>query len=177
MAELNEIVFYNLQLGPAGTQIKSPPTDLHLVDLAPYLTDFTQTVAVLQRLDVLITIDSAPLHLSASLGIPTWGLLFWVADWRWLDREESPWYSSLRLFRQSRRGDWAGVMQRVVAALREWQKFRNGPRETVPELWQRALDYEQPGRMSEMETVGHMLSTHFAKIRVVIFPPVDVSCV
>ena len=68
----------------------------------------------------MVTADTALAHLAGGLGVPTWLALSSVPNWRWLrDREDSPWYPSLRLFRQSRPGDWAGVFGRMAEALRE----------------------------------------------------------
>ena len=70
-------------------------------------------------LDMMITIDSMPAHLAGALGIPVWTLLLKDADWRWMERrDDSPWYPTMRLFRQARDGDWAGVVDRVRKALR-----------------------------------------------------------
>ena len=69
-------------------------------------------------LDLVITIDSMPAHLAGALGVRVWTLLLKDADWRWMeDREDSPWYPTMRLFRQRRDGDWAGVVERVRVAL------------------------------------------------------------
>lgn len=85
---------------------------------AAHLTDFGETAASIARMDLVITVDTAVAHLSAALGIPTWIMLPHAPDWRWLlDRNDSPWYSSVRLFRQERPGEWAGVIDRVAAAL------------------------------------------------------------
>lgn len=82
------------------------------------LQDFADTAALMQHLDLVISVDTAPAHLAGTLGIPTWILLPFVPDWRWLrDREDSPWYPSVRLFRQPRRGDWESVIERVVSEL------------------------------------------------------------
>lgn len=70
-------------------------------------------------LDLVITVDSMPAHLAGALGVPVWTLLLTEADWRWMeDRVDSPWYPTMRLFRQQSDGDWAGVVDRVIAQLR-----------------------------------------------------------
>jgi tetratricopeptide (TPR) repeat protein len=86
--------------------------------LAAPFGDLADTAAVIAQLDLVIAVDTAVAHLAAALGKPTWILLPYVPDWRWLlDRDDSPWYASVRLFRQSGRGDWAGVIGRVGEAL------------------------------------------------------------
>jgi tetratricopeptide (TPR) repeat protein len=94
----------------------------HAVDIAnfgPELTDFLDTAALVSLMDVVISVDTSVAHLAATVGRPTWILLPFTPDWRWmLDREDSPWYSTARLFRQPRIGDWDSVIQRVIDELR-----------------------------------------------------------
>ena len=81
---------------------------------------FMDTAAVIQNLDLVITIDTSIAHLAAALGTPTWILLPNPSDWRWmLDRTDTPWYNNVRLFRQSKPGDWDSVMQKVIETLKE----------------------------------------------------------
>ena len=78
------------------------------------LNDFTDTAALCTLMDLIISIDTSVVHLSGALGKPTWVLLPYAPDWRWLlDREDSPWYSSVRLFRQPKHSDWASVLKRI----------------------------------------------------------------
>jgi tetratricopeptide (TPR) repeat protein len=89
-----------------------------IVDLAPQLGDFSDTAAAVSALDLVITIDSAVAHLAGALHRPTWVLLSYALDWRWLrERPDSPWYPSARLFRQSAPRDWPGVLATLSAAL------------------------------------------------------------
>lgn len=82
------------------------------------ITSFDDTASVIAALDLVITIDTAAAHLAGALGKPVWVLLKYGADWRWLrDREDSPWYSTARLFRQTTLGDWSEVMHRIQVAL------------------------------------------------------------
>jgi tetratricopeptide (TPR) repeat protein len=86
--------------------------------LGEEVTNFADTAALIENLDLVITVDTAIAHLAGALGKPVWILLPHVADWRWLrDREDSPWYPSARLFRQSGRGDWTSVIGRVACCL------------------------------------------------------------
>ena len=87
-------------------------------DLAPDLEDFSATAAALSALDLAISVDTSVAHLAGALGRPVWILVLFAPDWRWLlEREDSPWYRSARLFRQRRPRDWAEVIGRVAEAL------------------------------------------------------------
>ncbi len=82
------------------------------------IEDFADTAAIVEALDLVVTVDTSVAHLAGSLGKPVWVLLPFSPDWRWLlDREDSPWYPSARLFRQGRPGEWAAVIERAAAAL------------------------------------------------------------
>jgi tetratricopeptide (TPR) repeat protein len=116
LVRLNNAVFYSLQKGPAHT----PLSELRLIDFTSELSDFASTAALIENLDLVVTVDTAVAHLSGAVGKPTWVLLPFVSDWRWLiDREDSPWYPTMRLFRQQAMGDWAGVVKNVVEELRK----------------------------------------------------------
>jgi hypothetical protein len=91
---------------------------MRITDLAPWLSDFAETAGAISCLDLVITVDTAVAHLAGAMGKPVWILLPFVPDWRWqMEGPNSPWYPSARLFRQSLRGDWPGVMSAVAAAL------------------------------------------------------------
>ncbi|MDN5002958.1 tetratricopeptide repeat protein [Bradyrhizobium sp. GCM10027634] len=92
-----------------------------IVDLTADLTDFTDTAALIRCLDVVITVDTSVAHLAGALGCPTWILLPWTPDYRWLlDRTDSPWYPSVRLFRQTETCEFESVLDRVLDELRAW---------------------------------------------------------
>jgi hypothetical protein len=79
---------------------------------------FMDTAAVMKNLDLVISADTAIVHLAGALGVPVWVALPYASDWRWLqEREDSPWYPTMRLFRQTRWGDWDGVFDRIAGAL------------------------------------------------------------
>ncbi len=89
-----------------------------VVDLGGELTDFAATAAVIGALDLVVTVDTAVAHLAGALGAPVWLLLSTASDWRWLTgRDDSPWYPTMRLLRQTREGDWSEPVARVVHAL------------------------------------------------------------
>jgi hypothetical protein len=90
----------------------------HVRDHSERLADFADTAVLLRELDLLIAVDTSVAHLAGALGVPVWLMVPAEADWRWLSgRDDSPWYPTLRLFRQREEGNWAEVVQRVVAAL------------------------------------------------------------
>ena len=87
-------------------------------DAAAYCTDLAATAAIIEQLDLVITIDTAVAHLAGALGKPTWLLLSAAPDWRWmLGRSDSPWYPSMRLFRQAKLGDWSDPLAKLRAEL------------------------------------------------------------
>jgi tetratricopeptide (TPR) repeat protein len=101
----------NLQVGPRAGETGLP-------DLSPFLTDYAETAALIANLDLVLTVDTSVAHVAGALGVPCWVLLPFAPDWRWmLGRNDTPWYDSLRLFRQPRPGDWGGVIDAVAAAL------------------------------------------------------------
>ena len=90
-----------------------------IIDLAPEIKSFNEYAAAMKNLDVVISIDSAPAHLAGALGCHVWTLLPFMPDWRWmLDGNTTPWYPSMRLFRQTTIGDWSYVIENVCKALR-----------------------------------------------------------
>lgn len=102
----------------------APALPVGIVDLGPVLSDFGDTAAVMERLDLVISVDTAAAHLAGALGRPVWVMLGHAADWRYLlDREDSPWYPTMRLFRQKAPGDWLSVTRRVAEALRRFQRL------------------------------------------------------
>jgi len=114
LTRLSGLHWWGLQVGPAAID-----TPQGIVNLADELSDFADTAAAISELDLVITVDTAVAHLAGSLGKPVWLLLMYAPDWRWmLDREETPWYPTMRLFRQRRPGEWGDVVERVVQELR-----------------------------------------------------------
>lgn len=120
LAAVPGLRWFGLQLGARRAELADPAwAAAGVTDLAGALTDLAETAAALAVLDLLIAVDTAPVHLAGALGRPAWLLLPAVPDWRWLlGRRDSPWYPSLRLFRQPRPGDWDAVAAEVAVALR-----------------------------------------------------------
>nr|WP_246654017.1 tetratricopeptide repeat protein [Azospirillum formosense] len=110
--------FFGLQLGPGHDELSRRSMPASFTDLAPDIRDFADSAAIMASLDLVVSSCTAPAHLAGALGVPLWVLLSHAPDWRWLlDRSDSPWYPTARLFRQPRPGDWAGVTEEVAAAL------------------------------------------------------------
>jgi tetratricopeptide (TPR) repeat protein len=119
LSELNDIAWYALQKGPARDQLADAPEAFRAHDFTADLKSFDDTAALIMNLDLVIAVDTGVAHLAAALGKPVWVLLPANSDWRWLEeRSDSPWYPAMKLFRQTRLGDWAPVVERVSEELR-----------------------------------------------------------
>jgi tetratricopeptide (TPR) repeat protein len=112
------LAFVSLQLGARRADIER--LHLPLLDLSARIADFSDTAALVANLDLVIAVDTAVAHLAGGMGRPVWVLLPYDPDWRWVisHPDDSPWYPSMRLFRQPRPGDWNAVVERVAAELR-----------------------------------------------------------
>ena len=108
---LDNFHWFSLQVGPRSKDIERLGWRNRLIDLSPQLHDYNDTAWALAHLDLLISVDTSVAHLAGAMARPAWVLLPHAPDWRWLlDREDSPWYPSLRLFRQPRIGDWGSAL-------------------------------------------------------------------
>ena len=111
LAALDGIDWITLQKGPGGDAL-ARPTGFALIETGE--APLAETAALIAALDLVVTTDTAIAHLAGALGVPTFAMLHQATDWRWLlNRTDSPWYPSLRLYRQSTAGDWADVFQRI----------------------------------------------------------------
>lgn len=148
------IRFYSLQ--KTGDE-SLPGVEHRFIDIAPELPDLAETAAALFNLDLIITVDTATAHLAGALGRPCWVLLPFMPDWRWLtERADSPWYPTLRLFRQSAQGDWESAIKLVREALSIWcddQRSNREPRiQLTPEQrYSDAIELLNAGREAQAE--------------------------
>jgi tetratricopeptide (TPR) repeat protein len=118
LARVPHTAFFSLQRGPGAEQLEALPPGFEVVNLEDESGDIVDTAAAVLNLDLVISIDSLIGHLAAALGKPVWILLELSPDWRWLlNVDYSAWYPTARLFRQSRRGGWTGVVERMVDQL------------------------------------------------------------
>ncbi|MBF0333439.1 MAG: tetratricopeptide repeat protein [Alphaproteobacteria bacterium] len=110
--------FFSLQKDDPQPELDDSGLAPLVTDLAPHLGDFADTAAAMTLLDLIVTVDSAPAHLAGALARPVWVFVPYIPDWRWmLDREDSPWYPTMRLFRQPGPGRWPEVIARMVPEL------------------------------------------------------------
>ncbi len=114
LGQFSGVDFYSLQLDKGKEQLLDFPDTMKVVDLSGRINDFSDTAAIVMNLDLVISVDTAVAHLAGALGKPVWTLLPFIPDWRWLlEREDSPWYPTMRLFRQKSSGNWPEVISRV----------------------------------------------------------------
>jgi tetratricopeptide (TPR) repeat protein len=122
LAQIDGVRLFSLQKGTGREQLQAVASYLPVVDLADRLDEttggFMDTAAVMKNLDLVVTSDTSIAHLAGALGVPVWVALAVGADWRFLlGRDDSPWYPTMRLFRQTRMGDWDGVFERIASEL------------------------------------------------------------
>lgn len=111
-----------LQKGAKEREAERLADAFQIHTLGPDINDFVDTLAILETLDLLITVDTSVAHLAGAAGRPVWVLVPAYAEWRWLrNRDDSPWYPSMRLFRQRKLGNWDPVIEEVTKALRLWR--------------------------------------------------------
>lgn len=118
LLELPEFRFVGLQKGDGADQPQTLGADALVINIGERMRDFADTASILKQLDLLISVDTSVVHLAGALGVPAWALIPYSPDWRWLyGRDDTPWYDSVRLFRQNTARDWPEVIARVMSAL------------------------------------------------------------
>lgn len=124
---LPKIEFYSLQKGKPLEGLKALPPGMSVHNLGDQCEDFADTAAAIHNLDLVISVDTSVVHLAGALGHPTWVLVPHTPDWRWLqERDDSPWYPSMRVFRQPAISDWDSVIKRVANELTILQQKKAG---------------------------------------------------
>jgi tetratricopeptide (TPR) repeat protein len=123
LAEITGVTFYSLQKGSSAHHAAGAPSGMNLIDLTDELHDFADTAALIENLDMVIAVDTSVAHLAGAMGKRVWVLLPFSADWRWLlNREDNPWYPTMRLFRQKQIGNWDATIIELARALKSQVK-------------------------------------------------------
>jgi hypothetical protein len=118
LGKIPGVTLFSLQRGKGSEE--KPPEGMTMVDFSEEMSDFAETAGMVANLDLVITVDTAVAHLAGAMGKAVWVMLPFAPDWRWLaGRGDSPWYPTMRLFRQKSAGDWEPVIEEVVGPLRE----------------------------------------------------------
>ena len=135
LARIGGVSWFSLQVGPAAAETRTIPGDFALTDACSANRDMADTAALAATLDLVISVDTSVAHLAGAMGIPTWVMLPYLADWRWMDeREDSPWYPTARLFRQTVGGDWSGPVEATKRELRSEVTRRAGSPDVVKDV-------------------------------------------
>jgi tetratricopeptide (TPR) repeat protein len=118
LASIPGLEFFSFQKGPAAAQVSVQARGMPLTDLSGGLEDFEDTAAALLQMDLVLAVDTAVAHLAGALGKRVWTILPHFPEWRWLtDREDTPWYPTMRLYRQTSPGNWRRVMEKIARDL------------------------------------------------------------
>jgi len=118
LSKIPGVQLYGLQKGAGAKQVRQMSAAIDVINLGEKFKDFSDTAGVIENLDLVVTVDTSVAHLAGAMGKPVWVLIPLVPDWRWmLERDDSPWYPSMRLFRQHIRGEWGDVFHRIAYEL------------------------------------------------------------
>ncbi len=164
LAAVPGVRLFSLQKGAGAEQLDTVRQRWGITDVGRECASWAETAAAVSALDLVVTVDTAVAHLAGALGQPAWVLLPFAPDWRWLlGREDSPWYPSLRLFRQRRRGDWDEVIARLAAALAASKQAGSAVaargradetgRSTATADLATAIEHQRAGRLREAEQI------------------------
>lgn len=120
---IKNTAWFSLQKGASTAQLAEMPAGHELHDLGNEFKDFSDTAAAIEALDMVVSVDTSVVHLAGALGKPTWVFIPYNPDWRWMmEREDTPWYPAMRLFRQERLGDWTATIDKMAKALQQKMK-------------------------------------------------------
>lgn len=127
LAAQSGIEFISLEAGKAEDELETTGGDAVILPLGKGISDFADTAAALADVDLVISVDTALAHLAGAMGRPVWLLLPYTPDWRWgLEGEITPWYPTMRIFRQEQPGDWDGLFQKLADELAKWARPPEG---------------------------------------------------
>lgn len=156
LAKLPGVRLFSLQKDEGRDEIAALAERVPLTDLGPELNDFEDTAAIMRNLDLVISCDSSPVHLAGALGVPVWVAVPFAPDWRWLrDHEQTPWYPTMRLFRQPKPNEWDDVFSRLTDAVRRQLEAKSGAVESVAkeadECYDAGIGLFKEGKLVEAE--------------------------
>ncbi len=118
-----DATWISLQKGEPAKQLAELPREVSVWDGSSHDKDLAEAAAIIAGLDLVVTTDTCIAHLAGAMGKPVWVMLPYLPDWRWMEKiESSPWYPTMRLFRQKKKGDWAEVVERLIGELRNWNR-------------------------------------------------------
>ncbi|MBV8780488.1 MAG: glycosyl transferase family 8, partial [Phycisphaerae bacterium] len=113
--------FFSLQQGVAAEQSANPPRGMQLIDHACEFENMADTAGLIAHLDLVIAVDTSVAHLAGAMGKPIWVLMALVPDWRWmLERADTPWYPTMRLFRQAKLNEWSELIAHLTYEFKRW---------------------------------------------------------
>ena len=167
--------FHSLQKGPGAEAAEGDLKGADLVNLGPELSDFGDTAAAIAEMDLVISICTSVAHLAGAMGKPVWLLLSDPCDYRWLkDREDSPWYPTMRLFRQRRPGDWTGVVASVAGALAVMAGGQRPPAHPItPAILERSPEPRPPAGSSDAAATAALAIAAETRTGLMQFVPDD----
>ncbi len=114
LAGIKGLSLIGIQQGKAAEQVNNLPEGFEVINYGLELENFTDTMGLIENLDLVIAVDTAVAHLAGAMGKPVWILLPFSPDWRWfLKYSDTPWYPSMRIYRQEKKGDWASVFEQI----------------------------------------------------------------
>ncbi|MFC1676782.1 tetratricopeptide repeat protein [Planctomycetota bacterium] len=123
LSKMAGVKLYGLQKGEASREAEYLREEMEIVNLGEQLEDFADTAGAIENMDLIISVDTSVLHLAGAMGKCVWGLIPYGSEWRWmLERQDSPWYPGMKLFRQKKSGDWAAVFESVQQQLKTLAK-------------------------------------------------------
>jgi ADP-heptose:LPS heptosyltransferase len=127
LVDIPQLALFSLQRGSQAAQLLTPPPGMRITNLEDNKNDITDTAAIIMNLDLVLSVDTMIAHLAGALAKPVWTLIPFSWEWRYLtDRHDTPWYPTMRLFRQPRPKDWEPPLEEVRKALSETLRERRG---------------------------------------------------
>ena len=156
LLETKHTRFVSLQLNASQEAVAAIAHSTSAIDMAGHCTDLAATASIINQLDLVISVDTAMAHLAGALGKPVWLMLPYAGEWRWMtDREDSPWYPTMTIVRQTKPGDWQSVVRSVVDSL----KIMSLP-DNISDLERAAIEAKKKGQLPTAKRLFEKILTH-----------------